>query len=169
MLTVIVATRAATVSAVFFDGNGYSISNLHINRDTINEVGLFSANTGTIRNLGSSAIEVTGNSRVGGLVGRNEGDLINVYIVNGKVVGQDNVIGLLTGVSVSGSSIINSYVHGAVTGARWIGGICGINLGSISKSYAVADVSAQREAGGLVGENQGSISNSYVAGVGCYK
>ena len=147
-----------------FDGNGYSISNLHINRDTINEVGLFSANTGTIRNLGLSAIEVAGNSRVGGLVGRNEGGLTNVYIVGGKVVGQDNVIGLLTGVSVLGSSIINSYVHGAVTGARWIGGICGINLGSVSKSYAIADVSAQREAGGLVGENRGSISNSYVAG-----
>ncbi len=146
------------------DGNGYSISNLRVTRDTINEVGLFAGNTGTIRNLGLSAIEVTGNSRVGGLVGRNEGELINVYVIGGKVVGQNSVIGLLTGESASGSSIINSYVYGDVTGMRWIGGICGINFGGISKSYAVADVSAQREAGGLVGENQGSISNSYVVG-----
>ena len=147
-----------------FEGNGYSISNLRINRDTTNNVGLFARNTGTIRNLGLSTIEVTGNFRVGGLVGRNKGHLINVYVVEGKVVGQNNVIGLLTGINISGSSIINSYVYGAVTGVQWIGGICGINDSSVSNSYAVADVSAQSDAGGLVADNQGSISNSYAAG-----
>ena len=147
-----------------FEGNGYSISNLRINRDTFNEVGLFAGNTGIIRNLRLSEIEVTGRTRVGGLVGRNEGQLINVYVIGGKVIGQNNIIGLLTGVSALGSSIINSYAYGAVTGARWVGGICGVNDGGISKSYAVADVSAQQDAGGLVGENQDSISNSYAAG-----
>ena len=147
-----------------FEGNGYSISNLRINRDTFNEVGLFAGSTGIIRNLGLSEIEVTGNSMVGGLVGRNEGQLINVYVIGGKVIGQNNIIGLLAGESASGSSIINSYAYGAVTGARWVGGICGVNDGGISKSYAVADVSAQADAGGLVGESQDSISNSYAAG-----
>ncbi len=150
--------------AGIFDGNGYRITNLRINRDTTDEIGLFAGNTGTIRNLGLSAIEIRGNARVGGLVGRNEGELINAYVDGGSVVGQNNIIGLLTGISVSGASIINSYARGTVGGFRFVGGICGINFGMISKSYAVADVSAERGAGGLVGENRGPISNSYVAG-----
>ncbi len=150
--------------AGIFDGNGYRITNLRINRDTTDEIGLFAGNTGTIRNLGLSAIEIRGNARVGGLVGRNEGELINAYVDGGSVVGQNNIIGLLTGVSVSGASIINSYARGTVGGSRFVGGICGVNFGMISKSYAVADVSAERDAGGLVGENQGAISNGYAAG-----
>ena len=147
-----------------FEGNGYSISNLSINRARTDNVGLFAGNTGTIRNLGLSAIEVTGNFRVGGLVGRNEGELMNIYIVGGRVEGKNNVIGLLTGVSASGASIINSYVSGTVVGSRFVGGICGINYGGIIGSYTTADVSARRDTGGLVGENQGTISNSYAAG-----
>ena len=150
--------------AAILEGNGYSISNLSINRARTDNVGLFAGNTGTIRNLGLSAIEVTGNFRVGGLVGRNEGELMNIYIVGGRVEGKNNVIGLLTGVSASGASIINSYVSGTVVGSRFVGGICGINYGGIIGSYTTADVSARRDTGGLVGENQGTISNSYAAG-----
>ena len=150
--------------AAILEGNGYSIFNLRINRKRSDNVGLFSGNTGTIRNLGLSAIEVKGNSRVGGFVGRNEGELMSIYVVEGTVTGQNNVIGLLTGINESGSSIINSYVSGTVGGFRFVGGICGINYGGIIGSYAVADVSAQRSAGGLVGRNEGIINNSYVAG-----
>ena len=35
-----------------FEGNGYSISNLQINRDGSDSIGLFNRNRGTIRNLG---------------------------------------------------------------------------------------------------------------------
>ena len=61
-----------------FEGNGYSISNLHINRDGATNVGLFSQNSGTIRNLGLFEPEVEGDGNVGGLVGTNGGNLINV-------------------------------------------------------------------------------------------
>ena len=125
-----------------FDGNGYSVSNLRIHRPSTNNIALFAGNTGTIHNLGLSAIEVRGNSRVGSLVGRNEGELMNVYVAGGRVTGQNQVIG-----------------------SGFVGGICGINSGSISNSYAVVDVSALRDAGGLVAEHSGSINNSYVAGL----
>ena len=149
-----------------FDGNGHSISNLRINKETINDVGLFTGNAGTIRNLGLSAVEVTGSSRVGGLVGRNEGQLINVYVIDGKVVGKSNITGLLTGANISNSLIRNSYVHGAVVSLRRTGGICGINDGNISNSYAAGSVSIsqrERSAGGLVGVlwAGGKVSNSY--------
>ncbi len=148
-----------------FDGNGYTISNLRINTRS-NNLGLFSGNTGTIRNLGLSAVDIRrGGSEIGGLVGRNEGGLINVYIAGGDVWG-NNYVGLLTGRNVSGSSITNSYVRGEIIGTRWVGGICGINEGGISNSYAVVSrILATRDAGGLVGQSGGSISNSYAAGL----
>ncbi len=147
-----------------FEGNGYSISSLQINRDGTNDIGMFAGNTGTIRNLGLREIEVEGNTRVGGLVGRNEGNLINVYVDQGGVEGEANNAGLLAGVSGSNGLIINSYVRGTVLGSRWVGGICGINRGTIINSYANAKVTGLREAGGLVGESQGTISNSYTMG-----
>ena len=65
-----------------FEGNGYHISNLQINRDGTSNVGLFtqSAASATIRNFGLSAIEVQGNATVGGIIGSNSGSLINDYV-----------------------------------------------------------------------------------------
>ena len=145
-----------------FEGNGYSISNLQINRDGTNEIGMFAGNTGTIRNLGLREIEVEGNTRVGGLVGRNEGNLINVHVIESRVEGGENITGLLVG--LNSGLIINSYVHGTVLGFRWAAGICGINFGRIINSYAEVMASGFREAGGLAAENQGIISNSYAMG-----
>ena len=152
--------------ASVFEGNGFNISNLHINRDGTNEIGLFAGNrnTGTIRNLGLREIEVEGNNRVGGLVGRNEGNLINAHVVEGRVQATANNVGLLVGVNFG--LIINSYVRGTVTTTgRWVGGICGFNnRGRIINSYANAMVTGQGNAGGLAAENLGIISNSYAMG-----
>ena len=153
--------------ASVFEGNGFNISNLHINRDGTDEIGLFAGNrnTGTIRNLGLREIEVEGNNRVGGLVGRNEGNLINTHVVEGRVEGAANNVGLLVGVSRPSALIINSYVRGTVAGSRWVGGICGLNFGRIINSYAEVMASGQREVGGLAAENQhGTIRNSYAMG-----
>ncbi len=148
-----------------FEGNGYSISNLQINRDGTDQIGMFGGNTGTIRNFGLRKITVQGNNRVGGLVGRNQGNLINVYVDRGIVEGESNTIGGLVGVSLSGALIINSYVRGTVTSKmRFVGGICGFNFGRIINSYADAMVTGLRGGGGLVGENQGPIINSYSMG-----
>ena len=149
-----------------FEGNGFSISNLQINRDGTDEIGLFAGtrNTGTIRNLGLREVEVEGRERVGGIVGRNEGNLINTHVVEGSVRATVNNIGLLVGVNFR--LIINSYVRGTVTTTgRWVGGICGFNnRGRIINSYANAMVTGEANAGGLAAENLGTISNSYAMG-----
>ena len=148
-----------------FEGNGHSISNLQINRDGVDEIGMFAGNTGTIRNFGLREITVQGNIRVGGLVGRNEGNLINTYVNQGNIEGENNTIGGLVGVSLSGALIINSYVRGTVTSKlRFVGGICGFNFGRVINSYADAMVTGAGNAGGLVGESHGSIINSYSMG-----
>ena len=158
------APIGGTFTAIF-EGNGFSISNLHINRVSANNIGLFAGNTGTIRNLGLSTITIRGNDTVGGLVGRNQGNLINVYVNGGNVEGSSDGIGLLIGRNIAGGLIINSYALGTVSSSgRFVGGISGTNLDRVINSYAIADVRAAGNVGGLIGDNLGSIRNSYAMG-----
>ncbi|MCY4343649.1 MAG: hypothetical protein OXE83_08785 [Gammaproteobacteria bacterium] len=159
--------------ASIFEGNGYRISDLQINRDQANDIGLFTTNTDTIRNLGLSEIEVEANSRVGGLVAFNQGSLVNVY-VNGdsSVTAQANNVGLLVGSNDGGGLIVNSYAHGAVSAKAYAGGLVGSSRGRIINSYAIANVSGtgtttndDGRLGGLIAElNGGEVVNSYAMG-----
>ena len=125
--------------AATFNGNGYTISNLMINRNSA-RIGLFGATEGNSRiaNLGLLEVNVSGQSRVGGLVG-------------------DHFTG----------RIANSYVTGSVIGLSLVGGLAGDNSGTITNSYATASVSATGttlSTGGLVGLNDGTIADSYATG-----
>ena len=172
-----------------FEGNGFTISNLKIDRSTDN-VGLFGfvGQEAEITNVGLLDVDITGNNRVGGLVGRNNrgGTITNSY-ATGSVSGEDDVGGLVgwnegtvansyaTG-SVSGSSdvgglvglngatINNSYATGSVRGSSLVGGLVGWNIGGITNSYATGSVSGEDDIGGLVGWNLGGITNSYATG-----
>ena len=54
---------------------------------------------------------------------------------------------------------------GGVTGLDYVGGLVGMNIGSISNSYAAGTVTgAGNHVGGLAGSNYSSISNSYATG-----
>ncbi len=71
----------------------------------------------------------------------------------------------LFGNTDAGAVIRNvGLVGGSVTGSGWVGGLVGMNSGSISNSYATANVEGDLNLGGLVGANYGSISNSYTTG-----
>jgi len=149
-----------------FDGLGHTISNLTINRPTVNNVGLFgSVDTGaTIRNVGLVNADVTGGSGVGGLVGLNKGTVSNSY-VGGSVNGNQNVGGLV-GSNPSGT-IDNSHATANVTGtANNVGGLVGWNSGTVSNSYATGIVSGLYYIGGLVGYawTGSAIDNSYATG-----
>ena len=155
-------------SSAVFEGNGYRISNLHIDREGSNEVGLFVGNRGTIRNFGLSEIRVEGRNEVGGLMGSNAGRLMNVYVNEDSSVTALNTAGLLAGRNESSGLIINSHVRGTVSvRLSEVGGICAYSEGRIINSYADADVSGRDFfVGGLVGEIEeaGSVINSYAAG-----
>jgi len=77
---------------------------------------------------------------VGGLVGQNDGQIIDSY-----AVGQ-----------------VNSGGSGDSTSA---GGLVGFNQGSVSNSYATGNSKSTGSAGGLIGLNSGDISSSYSTGV----
>lgn len=85
-----------------YNGQGYKISNLFINRNADN-IGLFSFNSGTINNLGIKDINVTGKNNVGGLVGQNTGTLSNCYST-GEIIATENNAGGLVGNNTSSSS-----------------------------------------------------------------
>ena len=159
-------------------GLGYVIRNLYINiRTDIVRAGLFgqTGRASVIQNLGLTDAYIridTNNSRVGSLVGWNEGSVSNSY-ATGSVTGggSDSYVGGLVGENEG--SISNSYAAGSpnVSGSNsHVGGLVGENEGSISNSYATGSPNvpgSSSRVGGLVGRNtteKGSISNSYATG-----
>jgi hypothetical protein len=193
-----------------FDGQGYEIRDLYINRPDEYLVGLFGfvSEVGVIKDIGVVNFTVTGDSYVGGIVGRNmgtvsnssaigsvsgnfkvggllaynQGPVSNCYaagnVVAGGVVG--NVSAVMGGFGVGGLVGVNEeatvsccYFTGNVTSYvscadGWkflvgVGGLVGVNYGTVNDSYSNADVTGQYGVGGLVGRNLfgGTVNNCY--------
>jgi hypothetical protein len=90
-----------------FDGQGYQIRDLFVDRPDENEIGLF------------------GFVDVGGVVK-------NVELVNAAVAGKQYVGGL---VGNNSGTVSNSYFSGGVTGDQYLGGLVGGNIGTVSNSH----------------------------------
>ena len=130
-----------------FNSNGYTISNLRINRPIdAPGVGFFGRFAGRIDNIRLKDVNVSASNVTGGLVGWNiDGNIRNAY-VSGTIRGSQNRVGGLVG-NISGGSIINSYAEVRVIGleARGIlgafGGLVGRvdGGGLVSNSFAIAD------------------------------
>jgi hypothetical protein len=175
-----------------FDGQGYEIGDLCIDRPDENGVALFGAidvggviekvemvdgdvtggcycvgglvgmNIGTISDCYATG-SVTGNYEVGGLVGWNEGTVSN-SCSTGSVSGEGHVVGGLVGLNWYGT-VNNSYSTGNVTGSHQVGGLVGGNSGNVSNSYATGNVTGEECVGGLVGLNhEGTVDSSYSTG-----
>ena len=113
--------------ACIFDGNGYVVSNLYINRPNNTEIGLFGdAANAEIKNLGVVNADVTGKYDVGGLVGYAELEKINNCFVTGNIVGTDFFVGGLIGFSRE-LDISNCYAIGQVesSASEGAGGLIG--------------------------------------------
>jgi hypothetical protein len=94
-----------------FNGHGYEIRDLFINRPVEDRVGLFGSvdDDGIIKNIGVVNVTVTGSMQVGGLVGYSSGTVSNSYST-GNVTGNCYVGGLM-GQKSYGSIISNSYYN----------------------------------------------------------
>ena len=168
-----------------FNGNGYNIQNLYINRSQqyIGFFGYASSNS-SITNLGLINLFVSGNvgnvdnSKIGGLVGYTEGTITLSYASIGTVSGSGDATSINMGGLVgnqNAGTISDSYASCSVT---WngdvvlVGGLVGLqNSATIRNSYALGLVSAtgggiSYSIGGLVGEQRdnGTIRNSYATG-----
>ena len=89
-------------------------------------------------------------------------EIRNVHLTGVRVSGEDLVGGL---VGINEGSIAGSSVAGQVSGAGWIGGLAGYNSGNIASSNAATAVfGTDIIVGGLVGDNPGTIADSYASG-----
>ena len=154
-----------------FDGNGYTISGLQINRNGAN-IALFSVlhTTGQINNVGLLDVALRGDRNVGSLVGYNDGSIINSYAI-GEVSGSGSSMGGLVGNNGYTGLILSSFANVNIIGLDEVGGLVGLHRGRITNSYAVGTVSVtstgDASVGGLVakvGRNDGEIINSYAIG-----
>ena len=151
-----------------FEGGGYTISNLFIDRPSENDIGLFARTSGaSINDIGLEDVNIAGNNFVGSLVAQTaSSSTINNSYTTGSVTSNGFIAGGLVGFNLS-STISNSYTTVSVTSSdSSVGGLVGNNnVSSISNSYAMGNVTGTEEVGGLVGVNNSStISNSYATG-----
>ena len=179
-----------------FDGNGYEITGLRINRPTSSYTGLFGYTlNATIKNLGVRLADdginpgVIGNTDVGGLVGyflvsgsSNNKQIFNCYVIGYvKGIGTDvgGLVGRMCPRNNGTSSIENCFTSGNVAAVSQVGGLAGIVVvesGTINSSaqiincYSTCHVSSSgNEAGGLVGKQlniSGNNANNEV--IRCY-
>ena len=106
-----------------FKGNRRAVSNLFIDRDSEDEVGLFGA---------------VDNSRISG-----------VTLAGADVAGGD-AVGSLLGAAVYGV-VIDNHATGQVSGGDEVGGLVGRTWGTVWYSSAAVNVSGNDAVGGLVG------------------
>ncbi|HBX67488.1 MAG TPA: hypothetical protein DEG32_15530, partial [Balneolaceae bacterium] len=106
-----------------FDGQGFVITGLTIDRTTEDYVGLFAVigDGGTVSNIGLEQLSISGGGNTGGLAGENNG------------------------------TISGSYADGDVDGSAVVGGLVGLNNSNISESYSAGTVAGTQDIGGLVG------------------
>ena len=146
-----------------FDGQGYEIRDLFINRPDEGFVGLFLGveEKGVVKQIGLVNATVTGSAFVGSLVGWNRGAVRDSYFT-GNMTGDGFVVGGLVGGNFG--SVSDSCSTGSVTGNSSIGGLVGQNYGTVSNSYSSANVVGTSGIGGVVGTSAGTVSQSYSTG-----
>ncbi|WP_178130912.1 MBG domain-containing protein [Reyranella sp. CPCC 100927] len=154
-----------------FDGQGHVITGLTINRPTTSQVGLFGyTSDATIRRVGLVGGQVTGQDSVGALVGRAYGSTISDTFASTKVSGNNRVGGLLgeNNGTWGGGDVMRSFATGAVTATgQTVGGFVGWNSNAtISQSYATGTVTntSGTVIGGFAGWNAGTIRQAYATG-----
>ena len=152
-----------------YDGGGFSITNLSINRLGMSDAGLF----GVIQHVKLQNINVinvkivNAGWRSGGLVGQTFGTstLIENCYSSGVIEAGGRFHGGLVGRLNDGAKVINSSSSVDVSGDVSAGGLVGgVYSSHIIKSFATGDVAGVESVGGLAGSASGTIIESYATG-----
>lgn len=138
-----------------FDGGYYTISGLYIRDTSLNNAGLFgSIENGSVQRLILSDVNVHGLT-AGGIAGQIKNTTIEKCGVNGSVIGNSKVGGVV-GVLLENSSIKNSYSIGNVNATgNQVGGIAGqlfYSTATVQNCYSTASVNGNWYVGGIAGD-----------------
>jgi hypothetical protein len=147
-----------------YDGGGFVIQGLTIDRSSEKFVGLFGkVESGvSLQNIDLDNVSIRGDNLTGSLVGENRGDVRDSEAKGG--VEGDHHVGGLIGAHLEGTvqgSVAAVSVEGASLG---IGGLVGQSESEIINSEASGDVEADSQAGGLLGSNNGRVESSEATG-----
>ncbi|MGI6588466.1 MAG: cadherin-like beta sandwich domain-containing protein [Peptococcia bacterium] len=160
---------AASPFAGQFDGAGYTIIGLHIDRPNDDYVGLFGCmDGGEIKNLGLVDCTINGHDNVGALVGHNQNTHFANCFSTGNVYGNSSVGGLVgfgSGSYAGNYYFNNCYSWVSVTGDSEVGGLIGkLGNGWLNNCYASGSVFGMENKGGLVG----SLVTAYCRHTNCF-
>ena len=125
---------------------------------------IIGTNSGTASNL-TSEMNVTGDFRVGGVIGANTGQVLGLISSTGTITGSQRVGGLIgeNDASIDGNYTTFSY-QGTITKGSQVGGFIGYNTGSINKFQVTQPINwgifLGDQVGGIIGYNSGTVTNS---------
>ncbi|QGU00318.1 hypothetical protein SYNTR_1724 [Candidatus Syntrophocurvum alkaliphilum] len=185
-----IGTEGDTFQGIF-NGEGYSVINLFIDRPEVNDVGLFGVTSKYssldhhpgVHNLTIEGGSITGKDYVGPLAGRFVGQMANVtadLTVHGeKYVG--GLIGRATAAQTTSNTdydqkIENCSAYGDVYGIQYVGGLLGhggtrltiLDSSASGNVTGIFDEEDHNHFGGFIGRISGqggtSVSNSYATG-----
>jgi len=146
-----------------FDGGGYTVSDLYIDRPSEDYVGLFGFTNGaTIGDVELKDAVITGRDSVGALIGDARSTTISNIIITDADVTATDYASTCIGYSYD-STISECSVGGTVSGEDSIGSLVGwIYSSTISQCHGTGSVTGDDYVGGLIGTFQTcTMSNSY--------
>lgn len=165
------AANTGVFSAVEEQGVVKNLSVLAGNFTGKDNVGsIAGVNKGTISDINTYGNTITSDGQAGGLVGTNEKTIRDSTSVSNVIANsQQAMAGGIAGINKTGAVIDNSESNSAVAGSMatssGLGGVAGVNKGTLSKvdSLGVTNGgdSGSSAVGGIAGINTGSIENAY--------
>ncbi|MHC5184806.1 MAG: HEAT repeat domain-containing protein [Planctomycetota bacterium] len=152
-----------------FEGNSHVITNLTYQSrrcDSYEEqmktppVGLFgSIACAVIQNLALKNVRLSGYRSAGALASfADEGSEIAYCCATGNIGGDNGVGGL---VGINRGTLTDCYAKVSAVAPYVVGGLVGSNVGSLNGCHSTGSVMGRRYSGGLVGRNEGKLSACY--------
>lgn len=121
-------------------------------------VGINNGNVQYVDSLGVTNGGATGSSNIGGIIGTNYGNMYSGY--NESIVSGNDKVGGIIGENKSGKTVSNVVNATSVTGAtkgndisEYVGGLVGVNSGSVTNGRNNGTITGNTNVGGLVGNN----------------
>ena len=154
-----------------FNGNDKTISNLMINRENTDYVGLFSIVANLVKNLNFKNSNIKGKDYVGVLAGRNTKKILNINLITssvegnasvGCVIGYSNANTIISGINVEGGKIKGTDAVGGVAGGIYASTSNGTKIMS---ALSKIDVEGNTNVGGIVGYSSAYYSSNVIKGV----
>lgn len=158
-----------------YNGGGFKIENLYINRPTESRIGLFGQISDAIlSDIHIIGANVTGNGNVGALFAMSyQGTttkIRNVSVTNSKITGKADNVGGISGY-VESTNISNSYGSGNEVYAEVesVGGLVGyVTLNSVIEDcFSMTKVTGETNVGGIAGfmDRNSKVTNSFSTGI----